>query len=73
MYWYRPSPREGDQAYTYCFPHRLDIDECEFNDCGENGECANTVGSFKCNCDEGYEPDDNHICVGTRDMLLEFK
>lgn len=32
-----------------------DIDECALGDvCGPNGECENSVGSFRCNCALGY-------------------
>ena len=30
-----------------------DIDECElYNDCHQ--ECSNTIGSYQCNCKEGF-------------------
>ncbi|XP_014676658.1 PREDICTED: uncharacterized protein LOC106816548 [Priapulus caudatus] len=35
-----------------------DIDECEneiFNRCHEMAVCVNTVGSYSCTCDEGYD------------------
>ena len=36
-----------------------DIDECDkvtgIADCGEYGVCQNTVGSFHCDCEQGYE------------------
>jgi len=35
---------------------RADIDECETNsdDCDQNAECHNTVGSHDCQCHDGY-------------------
>lgn len=36
----------------------IDIDECSIyngNICGPSGRCENTVGSFTCVCDEGFE------------------
>jgi len=32
-----------------------DVDECEQEGCGNAGECVNTLGSFYCNCSEGFE------------------
>ncbi|KAJ0004547.1 hypothetical protein NQD34_010761, partial [Periophthalmus magnuspinnatus] len=32
-----------------------DIDECDEEECSDNGECINTFGSFFCNCSEGFE------------------
>ncbi len=36
-----------------------DVDECinESHDCDANAECANTVGSFTCTCNAGYNGD----------------
>lgn len=41
-----------------------DIDECStINDCQQL--CVNTVGSYSCNCDEGFSlSDDGHNCTG---------
>ena len=44
----------------------LDVDECltMFASCG-NGLCVNTVGSFRCECNEGYTPSQaGTVCVG---------
>lgn len=40
-----------------------DIDECNSHDCGE-GECTNTLGSFSCDCHEGYAVNGKQVCVG---------
>lgn len=41
-----------------------DIDECAVgNPCG-NGTCANVMGSFECNCEEGFEPGPMMTCEG---------
>ena len=43
----------------------LDIDECreESDDCEQN--CANTVGSYTCNCNAGYDlASDGQSCTG---------
>lgn len=52
------------EGINRCCVYFLDIDECETHDCGEDGECMNTVGSFKCDCDDGYMENKKHICVG---------
>lgn len=31
-----------------------DVNECEQRGCGDGGRCVNTLGSFYCNCSEGY-------------------
>ena len=55
-------------CYPYIFSH-IDIDECEGNStaCSEiyNTFCVNTIGSFKCVCENGYEEDnDSRNCIG---------
>ncbi len=33
-----------------------DIDECaEANPCSEGGDCVNTLGSYGCDCHDGYK------------------
>ena len=44
----------------------VDIDEC--NEGGhtcklDNGSCENTVGSFNCLCDQGYEMQTDGTCA----------
>ena len=36
--------------------HLSDIDECEqdLDDCDENSNCVDTIGSFECFCHVGY-------------------
>lgn len=42
----------------------VDVDECAVgNPCG-NGTCTNVVGSFECNCEEGFEPGPIMACEG---------
>ena len=42
-----------------------DINECNLNISGCSQECVNTVGSYYCDCDNGYLLDsDNHTCTG---------
>ena len=42
-----------------------DINECETGEhnCDSNAECNNTIGSFECFCNEGYEGDGVN-CIG---------
>lgn len=44
-----------------CFIN-LDIDECEISPC--DGGCKNSVGSFSCTCEEGYEIEEVYHCIG---------
>ena len=32
----------------------LDIDECQYDFCGDNEICMNTLGSAVCECSPGY-------------------
>ena len=43
-----------------------DIDECRlYSDLCENGQCTNTVGSYRCVCNHGYRPDSTASrCLG---------
>ncbi|XP_062406458.1 fibrillin-1-like isoform X2 [Sardina pilchardus] len=33
-----------------------DVNECDFDPCGLNSTCANTIGSYNCSCRSGYTP-----------------
>ena len=48
----------------------LDNDECitGTNNCTENSSCANTIGSFTCECNTGYEEVDD-ACVDTDECM----
>ena len=48
---------------TYTF---IDINECDIgsDDCGNNSICANTIGSFTCTCEIGYQGSSGRNCVG---------
>ena len=46
-----------------------DIDECvEMRGVCENGRCENTVGSYRCDCDNGFQVERDR-CVGTAFIL----
>ena len=43
----------------------LDIDECSSNNGGCNQVCVNLVGSYYCQCNNGYTlSNNNHTCIG---------
>lgn len=64
-------PRPGTPAYLELCPRglgfldRKDINECtEFPGMCQNGRCKNTIGSYTCKCNKGYDFDDTKIkCV----------
>ena len=43
-----------------------DIDRCSTGVCGDNGVCSNTVGSFNCICNGGYDLNESDICTGSK-------
>ena len=40
-----------------------DDNECKYRPCDVFGYCTNTLGSFFCSCNEGYEGDGFHCKV----------
>ena len=51
---------------AYCtFYDAIDDDECEQNNGGCGQICNNTLGSYRCLCNEGYSLDlDGFNCIG---------
>lgn len=49
-----------------------DINECQvMPDLCRNGQCINTIGSFRCHCNVGYKADFTATsCVGTSALCL---
>ena len=41
----------------------IDINECIMDVCSVNAECANTEGSYECQCHAGFNTD-GQICTG---------
>lgn len=55
---------------TFGLDWHLDINECEHNNGGCEGECHNTVGSYYCSCDPSQVLDDNQRnCSGKCKLL----
>lgn len=42
----------------------IDIDECANSNGGCDQTCTNTIGSFSCGCNDGYELVNETLCVG---------
>ncbi len=42
----------------------VDINECENNTGGCEQNCTNTIGSFYCNCSEGFSLINGFVCEG---------
>ena len=53
-----------DSIIITCF---TDIDECvlELDDCHDNATCNNTIGSYTCMCNDGFEGNGSQFnCIG---------
>lgn len=51
--------------YMYTDVITIDINECESKNGGCDDNCINTIGSFYCTCEDGYELNDNELsCDG---------
>ena len=48
-----------------------DVDECseDKHNCSSKAACENTVGSFECKCNDGYQVDEK-TCLGERLFIL---
>ena len=52
-----------------CIAH-ADTDECAINNGGCDGSCVNEIGSYYCECGNGYTLNsDGHSCDGTLEHL----
>jgi hypothetical protein len=49
-----------------------DQDECLTRDVCGDGTCANTEGSFKCTCNNGFEPGPQEICEGSYNKQFDY-
>ena len=51
--------------------HYLDINECKTNNGGCQHSCSNTVGSYSCTCNGGYElHSDEETCDGKKNEII---
>ena len=49
----------------------LDINECDTANGGCEHNCTNTIGSFSCSCDTGYQLDENGLnCTGENTYII---
>ena len=50
----------------------IDVDECEEKEytCTFNSTCINTIGSYECECDSGYNKTDNQECLDIDECLI---
>ena len=54
-----------------CIP--IDVDECNTANGGCDHNCTNTVGSFICSCDTGYQLDESGLnCIG-KSLWIVYK
>lgn len=68
--WQRPPASLGASSSLIWFVSlNSDINECQvLPDLCRNGQCVNTIGSFRCHCNLGYKTDFTATsCVGTAD------
>ena len=50
---------------TFVHVLSIDVNECDTNNGGCSQTCTNTIGSFECLCNTGYELDsDESTCIG---------
>ena len=50
-----------------------DINECASGNGGCHHTCRNTVGSYRCSCNNGYSlSGDNHTCTGNTQAGMEL-
>ena len=54
-----------DEYHNHTIIINVDINECNTNNGGCDTTCTNTVGSYECSCNTGYElNNDLHNCNG---------
>ena len=61
-------PRKDDG-----FGHCDNIDECMATPCGTNANCHDTLGSYICDCQAGYEADSYKDCVDIDECTIDGK
>ena len=69
---FAPDDIHTECTVLYFTAANTDIDECETgDDCHENAECNNIVGSYECTCNTGYGGD-GLSCTGTAFMCNSY-
>ncbi|KAG5276941.1 hypothetical protein AALO_G00111660 [Alosa alosa] len=48
-----------------------DVNECDFDPCGLNSTCANTIGSYNCSCWRGYTPRNTSLPIDTNNPCID--
>ena len=49
-----------------------DINECSSNNGGCQHSCVNTVGSFECRCNSGYELASNRLSCNGMSIIQQY-
>ena len=47
-----------------------DTNECLTSNGGCDQMCTNTIGSYECSCNVGYELYDGNTCIGKETMVV---
>src|SRR4029434_940093 len=43
----------------------IDVNECDWDPCGLNSTCSNTIGSYNCSCWRGYTTNNSSLAIST--------
>ena len=68
FYWFSKHPSfKNNFFFTF---KTLDVDECSVDStpCDENADCANSEGSYRCTCKQGFTGDGT-VCEGKSNIL----
>ena len=68
-------PKELRSPWTYIFL-LIDNDECaNANPCSDQEKCVNTLGSYRCGCDEGRRliMNSRTQCEGTHKLIIHIQ
>ena len=62
-------------SQIYNFLRYVDINECAgVNNCSDDSNCTNTLGSYQCSCHDGYLDEGNgYTCTGMLLFILILK
>ena len=60
------------QHLKNCFVStKTDVNECQQqNKCGSGATCVNTIGSYKCQCDDGLVYDEGRCVKDSKSILI---